>query len=241
MCRILNRKDTLHHANKELADVQKPSFICTKKQPCSDKKRFKTDNTQSSHDQEDSDVQLVATYAKPSKYKTIQSVLKHLQLKRHAVKGDGSCLYHAIAHQAGLITSSSTGDEVVSNHLRRLTLLTMLNYPAIQVECSLSDQDWQAKQQQVLATSQWGGDIELRLMAVGLKRDILVITDSRVGNVFARIFPYQPPPLPKMNGGFFIPVSSDELCSSEQSVKLQNCLTVVYNGSNHYDSTSCIL
>ena len=77
----------------------------------------------------------------------------------------------------------------------------MLNYPAIQLECLLSDQDWQAKQQQVLITSEWGGDIELRLMAVGLKKDILVITDSSVGNVFARKFPYQPPPVPKMKGG----------------------------------------
>ena len=117
----------------------------------------------------------------------------------------------------------------------------MLNYPDIQLECSLSDKDWKAKQQQVLTTSEWGGDIELRLMAVDLKRDILVITDSSVGRVFARKFPYQPPPVPKMKGGFFIPVSSDELCSSEQSTQLQNCLIVVYNGSNHYDSTSCIL
>ena len=83
--------------------------------------------------------------------KLYKGVLKHLQLKRHVVKGDGSCLYYAIAHQAGLIASSSTGDEVVNNHLRRLTLLTMLNYPAIQLKCSLSDQDWQAKQQQVLS------------------------------------------------------------------------------------------
>lgn len=117
----------------------------------------------------------------------------------------------------------------------------MLNYPAIQLKCSLYDQDWQAKREQVLTTSEWGGDIELRLMAVGLKKDILVITDSSVGNVFARKFLYQPPPVPKMKEGIFIPVSSDELCSSEQSKQLQNCLIVVYNGSNHYDSTSCIL
>ena len=81
-----------------------------------------TDSMQCFHNQKDPDVQLVTAYAKPSKYKTIQSILKCLHLKRHVVKDDGSCLYHAIAHQAGLIKSSSTGDEVVSNHLRRLTL-----------------------------------------------------------------------------------------------------------------------
>ena len=110
-----------------------------------------------SEKQLDSDVQMVTAYAKPAKYKTVQSVLEHLQLKRHVVKGEGSCFYHAIAHQAGLFASSSTGDEVVSNHLKQLTLLTMLNYPAIQLEYSLSDQDWQVKQQQVLTTSEWGG------------------------------------------------------------------------------------
>ena len=78
----------------------------------------------------------------------------------------------------------------------------MLSYPAIQLECSLSDKDWKAKQQQVLTTSEWGGYIELQLMAFGLKRDILVITDSSVGSVFARKFPYQPPPVPKMKKGF---------------------------------------
>ena len=181
---------TLHHVNKQLAGVQKPGHICSKKQTCSDSKAVKMDNTHSSNDQNDPDVQLVTAYAKPTKYKTMQSVLKYLQLKRHVVKGDGNCLYHATAHQAGLIASSSTGDEAVNNHLRRLTLLTMLNYHVIQLESSLSNQDWQAKQQQVLTTSEWGGDIEFQLMAVGLKKDILVITDSSVGNVFARKFPY---------------------------------------------------
>ncbi|XP_065895687.1 deubiquitinase OTUD6B-like [Dysidea avara] len=231
-----------HHVSKLQAGVEKPGHISTKKQQCSDQKAIiKTDHTQISHDQETSDVQLVTAYAKPSKYRTIQSILKHLQLKRHTVKGDGSCLYHAIAHQAGLIASSSTGDEVVSNHLRQLTLLAMLNYPAIQLECSLSDQDWQAKRLQVLTTCEWGGDIELRLMAVGLKRDIIVVTDSNLGNVFARKVPHQPPTVPKMKGGIFIPVTSDEPCTSDQSTQIQNCFIIVYNGSNHYNSTLRIL
>ena len=36
--------DTLHHVNKQLAGVQKPGQICTKKQLCSDGKTFKTDS-----------------------------------------------------------------------------------------------------------------------------------------------------------------------------------------------------
>jgi len=68
-----------------------------------------------------------------------------------------------------------------------------------------------------LATSEWDGDIELKLMAVDLKREIIVITDSNLGDVFAHKYPHQPPPIPKMKGGIFISVTSDELCSSENS------------------------
>ena len=45
-------------------------------------------------------------------------VLKKLYLVRHAVPGDGSCLYHAVEHQAGFITKTSCGDKVISNNLR---------------------------------------------------------------------------------------------------------------------------
>ena len=36
---------TLHHVNKQLAGVQKPGHICSQKQPCSDRKAFKINNT----------------------------------------------------------------------------------------------------------------------------------------------------------------------------------------------------
>ena len=33
----------------------------------------------------------------------LDHVLKQLKLKEHVIRGDGSCLYHAIVHQAGFI------------------------------------------------------------------------------------------------------------------------------------------
>ena len=63
----------------------------------------------------------------------------------------------------------------------------MLNYPAVQLEGNLSQKAWLDKQQ-VLNKNEWGSDVELRLMAIGLKRNIIVITDSVV-SVFARKFP----------------------------------------------------
>jgi len=117
-------------------------------------------------------------------------------LKRHSVKGDGSCLYHAIAHQAGLITASSSGDELVSGHLRHLAFLTMLNFPAVQLETTMPQEEWLQKQKEILIPTRWGGDLEVRLLAIGLKRNITVIADPKSGSVFGQYFPCTPPPIP---------------------------------------------
>jgi len=39
------------------------------------------------------------------------SLLQQLQVRKHAVNGGGSCLYHAVAHQAG---ANSKGDFDIS-------------------------------------------------------------------------------------------------------------------------------
>lgn len=110
----------------------------------------------------------------------------------------------------------------------------MLNYPTIQSEGSLSPADWMNKQQRVLQDNEWGGDLEIRLIAIGLKKEVIVITDSTFGNVFARKYPYLIPPVSKMKGGVFIPLTCDELCASLPS---RDSLIILYNGYNHYDST----
>ena len=125
------------------------------------------------------DIELVAVFSKPSTcWQSLQTLLDHLMLKRHSVTGDGSCLYHAVAHQAGLITASSTGNEEISRHLRRLVLLTMLNYPAVRLEAIMSQEEWLQKQKEIVIPTNWGGDLDVRLMAIGLKKNITVITDS---------------------------------------------------------------
>ena len=159
--------------------------------------------------------------------------MKHLGLNKHCVKADGNCLYHAIAHQAKLITKYSTGDELVSRHLRNLVFLTMLTYSNIRLETSMSTTEWLEKQKRVLMPREWGGDFELRLMAISLKRDIIVITDSTTGSAFGCRFPKEPPPLKKMKGGVFLPLTLQDLYAS----KNQNYLYVIYNDCNHYDST----
>ena len=67
------------------------------------------------HDASVDDLHLVAVYTKPiPSLKNLQTLLICLNLKKYCVKGDGSCLYHAVAHQAGLITTYSKGDDMVS-------------------------------------------------------------------------------------------------------------------------------
>ena len=59
-----------------------------------------------------SDVQVIGS----SKHKslTLEAVLKELHVKCYLVIENGSCLYHAVAHQAGFISKSSRGDKNIS-------------------------------------------------------------------------------------------------------------------------------
>ena len=95
---------------------------------------------------------------------------------------------------------------------------------------------WLQKQQAILDPAEWGSDLELRLLAIGLKGDIMVITEVHDGSTYVRHFPSKPLPIPKMRGGNFI--SSNKLCSQWASLN-PTPLLVVYNGHSHYDSNLC--
>ena len=116
-----------------------------------------------------SDVQIIGS----SMYKslTLDSVLQELHVKCYVVSGDGSCLYHAVAHQAGFISKSSRGDKNISGQLRQLVVSMMVKYPDIRTEDGLTVAQWLQKKIVVLDPLEWGGDLELRLLAIGLKRD----------------------------------------------------------------------
>lgn len=163
-----------------------------------------------------SDVQIVAAAITTSL--PIDNVLQQLNIKKHTVKGDGSCLYHALSHQAGFISSTSQGNESISQQLRKLAVSIMQKYPDVRIEDNLPLTSWSKKQQDILDPNNWGGDLEVRLLAIGLHRDVVVITASNA-ITFARKFPSQPPPLPKMRGGVFIPLTTQQLCDQWRSWK----------------------
>ena len=104
--------------------------------------------------------------------------MQELHVKCYLVSGDGSCLYHAVAHQAGFISKSSRGDKNISGQLRQLAVSMMVKYPDIRAEDGLTITQWLQKKIVVLDPAEWGGDLELRLLAIGLKRDIVVIIAS---------------------------------------------------------------
>jgi len=178
---------------------------------------------------EDPEILSVSLVRKPS------IELEQLGCIRHTVYGDGNCLFYAIAHQAGLIEQNCRGDHSVADQLRTLALNCMLKYPDVRLEDGMTSSQWEQKKLQVVQCAQWGGDVEIRLIAIGIQRDIFVITGSGKKFTFARKFPCHPPPLPKMRGGIFIPVNVAEL-STQWKHYNPHPLLIIYNNINHYDS-----
>jgi len=167
---------------------------------------------------------------------SLHSVMQQLHVTKHMIKGDGSCLYHAVAHQAGFISSSCKGDETISLYLRKVAVDTMSKYPSVRSEDGLSELQWIQRKLDIRKPHIWGGDLELRLLAIGLQRDIVVITTATNGCTFARKFPSQPPPIHKMAGGIFVPLNAEMLCNQWKHWK-PTPLLLIFNGINHYDST----
>jgi len=115
-----------------------------------------------------------------------------------------------------------------------LALMTMQKCPGVYIEDGVSQHQWEQKKQRILQPSHWGGDLEVHLLAIAIGREIVVITGN--GNEFTctRRFLCHPPLAPKMRGGIFIPVN---IISQWKQYK-PSPLLIIYNGINHYDSTT---
>ena len=148
-------------------------------------------------------------------------------------------MYYAVAYQAGYLEHSSHGDNFVGKQLRMLALIIMQKYPDVRTEdgINISQHQWEQRKLCILQPSEWGSDLEVRLLAIGIGREIVVITGSGDSYTCAQRFLCHPPPVPKMRGGIFIPIDITELPSQWKQYK-PSPLLIIYNGTNHYDSTT---
>ena len=112
----------------------------------------------------------------PAQSQSWSQVMKRLQLRWHVVRGDGSCMYHAVAHHAGLIVVTGHGDVSVHAQLRQLAVVAMRQHPGVREEDGLSLAQWQAKEALIQCPAHWGGDLELCVLAIGLGKDIIVLS-----------------------------------------------------------------
>ena len=81
-------------------------------------------------------------------------------------------------------------------------------------------------------STEWGGDVEVRLLAIAIGREI-VVTGSGDTFTSARKFPCQ-------RGGIFIPIEITELFAQWKNYK-PSPLLIIYNGINHYGVCTCII
>ena len=116
-----------------------------------------------------------------------------------------------------------------------LALLCMHKYPDVRLEDGISQYQWEQKKLRIIQPYEWGGDLELCLLAIGIGNEIVVVTAFDNKFTSAQRFPCHPPPIPKMKGGIFIPVDISELSSKWKCYK-PSPLLIIYNGRNHYDS-----
>ena len=146
-------------------------------EPVSLPNKNKFSNTFTTSDYDDIEI----TSATKSDLLTMRSVLQQLNVNKHSVTGDGSCLYHAIAHQAGFINRSSRGETIVSEVLTQIVFKKMA---AVCLEDGLLTAQWLQRKLKPLDSYQWGGDLEVRLLVIGLKRDIVVLTVTQDGSTY---------------------------------------------------------
>ena len=109
----------------------------------------------------------------------------------------------------------------------------MQKYPDVYIEDGTTQLQWEGKKIRIFQSTEWGGDLKVCLLAIGIGRDIVVVTGSGDTFTSAQKFPCHPPPVPKMRGGMYIPT---ELSAQWKNYK-QSPLLITHNGINHYDST----
>ena len=72
----------------------------------------------------------------------------------------------------GLSARTVGGDTTISSQIRQLDLNMMTKPPAVRHEDGLTPIQCLQKRMTILQPSEWGGDLELRLLAIGIQREL---------------------------------------------------------------------
>ena len=59
-----------------------------------------------------------------------------------------------------------------------LALLCVHKYPNVQLEDGISQSQWEQKKLRIIQPNEWGGDLELRLLAIAIGKEVVIITGS---------------------------------------------------------------
>ena len=130
---------------------------------------------------EDCEILHISTVTQPTQ---CTNLLQQLKCRRHKVNGDGNCLYYAVAHQLNILyfcwksienVGTNFHAEISGSTCRGRNITTSM----------------EAKKAPYFTTKERGGDLEVRLLAIGVGREIIVITGSAADDTYtsARRFP----------------------------------------------------
>lgn len=149
-------------------------------------------------------------------------------------------MYNAVAHQLGKIGRYETGNQAVSDELRQLTARMARQHPEVRLEDGILYQDgkeWERRIAEMEGTG-WASEIELRLLAIGLKRDIIVLVTkaSQLTGQFRKVSHLLPEFTGGMELGTSMFLSKDDVCSHWIG-STERPLIILMNGVDHYDST----
>lgn len=114
---------------------------------------------------------IAPTTSREVEFKLLASQIKPLGMTIHEIAPDGDCLYGSVAHQL----SALTGERKSVKDLRELCARVMADNPAQFVPFLPEDvpslEEFCAR---VRRTAYWGGEIELKALALGLENTIIV-------------------------------------------------------------------
>ena len=105
-------------------------------------------------------------------------------------------------------------------------------YPQVQLEYTVDDKQWEQHKEKILERETWGSHLDVQLLALGLKKDIIVITAKE--QCYIRFFLCICPA--SMHCGIFNMSPVNDMIWG-WILNMLKPLVILFNGMDHYHST----